>query len=97
MTDDHIEGAGWNAWVAEGYPLWEVRDERGDQVVEIYNMISSEFPADRILEEYLEKFVITHGNRLGPLYEEVVAFLERWGVKATAVNIEYGGEDGPAD
>lgn len=96
-TDEHIAGDGWVAYVTDGYPLWTVDDSAGAGGQEIYKMISEEFSSERIMDEYLEKFIITHGNRLGPLYEDVAEFLKTWGVKAEAVNIEYGGEDGPAD
>jgi hypothetical protein len=97
MTGEHIAGNGWVAWVSDGYPLWMVEMPDGDQNTDIYKMISSEFSSQRVLDEYLEKFVITHGNRLGPLYEDVVEFLKKWGVAAKAVNVTYEGEGGPAD
>lgn len=90
---EQVSGDGWAMWVADdGYPFWE---ESGDPD-KIRNMVQSEFPPHLVDERYVDQFVVTHGNRLGPLYEHVVEFLESWGIKAST-NAKYGGETGPFD
>jgi|688.fasta_scaffold314197_2 hypothetical protein len=94
MDKPKIAGKGWELWLDEDYLGWEFSGEPYD----ICKMVSDEFPNRRVDQEYDEKHIITWGTRFGPLYEDVLAFLEKWGIKARGVGLpEMGGERGTYD
>ena len=89
-----IVGKTWELWVEEGRLGWEFEGVPTD----IYKMVNDEFPASRLVDEYDEKHVITWGTKFGPLYEDVLEFLGKWGIEARGENLpEMDGERGPYD
>lgn len=94
METTKIVGDGWKLWVEDGRGGWEFEGAPW----EIYDMVSSEFPAERLVEEYDGRHIVTWGTRFGPLWEDVLEFLTKWGVKAEGVDVpEFAGEQGPFD
>jgi hypothetical protein len=89
-----IVGDNWVLWVVDGRLGWY--HDGWDFTA--YNMVNAEFPAERLVAEYDEKHIITWGTRFGPLWEDVLEFLHKRGIKAEGVNLpEMGGERGPYD
>lgn len=89
-----IVGDGWELWLEADYLGWEFSGEP----YEIWKMVSEEFPNRRIDDEYNEKHIITWGTRFGPLYDDVIEFLGKWGIKARGVGLpKMSGERGPYD
>lgn len=89
-----VVGEGWELWVEDGRNGWDFSGTEW----KIYDMVNDAFPSRRLVDEYDEKHIITWGTRFGPLYEDVLEFLHKWGVKAKGVNIPpRGGERGVFD
>lgn len=87
-----IVGDGWELYIQDGFIGWEINGLQ----YEILDMVNSEFPPEKIVDEYDEKHVVVWGTRFGPLYEDTLEFLHKWGVKCDGVNIpEMDGESGP--
>ncbi len=89
-----IVGKKWEIWLDEDCYLW---DFAGDGL-EISKMLAEEFPSSLIYESYRDRYAAAWGTRFGPLYEDSLAFLRKWGVKCEGVDLpELNGEAGPAD
>ncbi|NBW09350.1 MAG: hypothetical protein EBR82_15125 [Caulobacteraceae bacterium] len=89
-----IVGDNWVLWVVDGRLGWY--HDGWDFTA--YNMVNAEFPTERLVAEYDEQHIITWGTRFGPLWEDVLEFLHKWGIKAEGVNIpKMDGERGPYD
>lgn len=89
-----IVGQTWELSITDGRGGWEF-DGWPSQ---IRKMVNDEFPPERIVEQYDEKHIITWGTRFGPLYDDVLEFLAKWGVEARGVDLpKMEGENGPRD
>lgn len=102
MNIPRIVGDGWVLHIEDGFIGWELSHPSGGvpnaDAFRILAMASDEFPAKRIVDEYDGKHVVVWGTRFGPLYEDALAFLRKWGVKCEGVDIpEMQGERGPYD
>lgn len=101
-NEPKIVGDGWTLHIEEGYLGWDISAPDGGipdaAGFKILGMVKEEFPAQRIVDEYDEKHIITWGTRFGPLYDDALEFLHKWGVKCEGVDLpEMEGESGPYD
>lgn len=81
MNRPHVQGDGWTAWVDPRIHEWVFRgDDR-----KMLRMLAEEFDRERILQYYATS--VEMGRAYGLLYDDVVAFFARWGVKVAAVNL----------
>ena len=88
----YIKGDNWTIWIERGDEAW-LHDGWDFTALE---MLNSEFPAERLVKEYDERHIITWMTRFGPLWDDVLEFLHKWGIKAEGVNIPVPtGERGP--
>lgn len=89
-----IAGNGWEIWLNEDCYIWEFSGDGR----EIARMLSGEFPGNLIYESYRDRYITIWGTKFGPLYEDAIEFLSRWGVKCHGVDLpEMAGETGPSD
>jgi hypothetical protein len=87
-----IVGDGWELFIKDGFIGWEFSGLE----YRILDMVNAEFPPERIVDEYDERHVVVWGTKFGPLYEDTLDFLHKWGVKCKGVDIpEMDGESGP--
>jgi hypothetical protein len=71
-----IRGAGWFAWLDYDSMGWESDEPE----IAPLAMVGEEFSKD-IVNEYVES-----GKTRDELYESVVSFLSKWGIKASVVS-----------
>jgi hypothetical protein len=90
----YIEGDNWKIWIEDGREGW-LHDGWDFTAL---RMLNSEFPVERLVDEYDGHHTITWATRFGPLFHDALEFLAKWGIKAEGVNIpESGGEIGTID
>ena len=80
--ETRIDGNGWSAWVEDVFgPQWAFSGADP----QIMKMLESEFDEGRL--KMYDASSTEFGRRYGPLYDDVVAFLETWGFKVYAVGV----------
>jgi hypothetical protein len=91
MTGPKIAGDGWEAWFDESAFSW--RMSGGEWA--ILKMIKDRFPADVIESDYMTISKAEDDRPFGPLYEDAVAFLNQWGVRASADGVSPAVSEDP--
>jgi hypothetical protein len=78
-----VDGKGWSLWAGgEIGPTWEFV---GDDY-KILKMVYEEFGPEKV-SQYLASST-EFGRPYGMLYDDVVEFMEKWGIQAKAVGLQ---------
>jgi hypothetical protein len=80
--DTRLEGDGWSIWTDRAGATWDFSGQPG----KILSMLYEEFPSEKV-ERYYDT-TVEYGRLYGMLYEDALAFLLKWGIKATVVGLE---------
>lgn len=89
-----IVGKNWELWPEEDAPFWHFEGEPP----EIFDMVLTEFPEERLYQEYFGRHYVQWGTQYGPLFEDVLRMFETWGIKAEGVDLpKRTGESGVYD